>query len=131
MEADTALVRADSAAALHAETPVDVNLAAVVGPGNPEDDDSFGLDYPFEDLLVKELRVFNDIRCYAFNYFAYSLMKFFFAGILGNDFAHESFNIFLCKLVHINNFLKCSTLKLHLQVPRGQGGRCPSAGREG
>jgi hypothetical protein len=75
VEAEAALVGADGAVELDAETAVDLDLAGVVLPGHAEDDLAFGFDDAFED---------------AFEDFAGGLEEFRFAGVaglhLGQDF---------------------------------------------
>ena len=48
MEAQSALVGADGAVHLDAETTVDLNVALIVEPGHAEHDDALGLDNSFE-----------------------------------------------------------------------------------
>ena len=55
MEADTALVRAESAVALHAEAAVDMERTSVVRPGNTEYHYAFGLRNTFKYFLVNEI----------------------------------------------------------------------------
>jgi hypothetical protein len=55
MQAQTALVRANRGVKLYAETPVDLHLAAVIHPGNPELDGAFGLYDAVNDAGLDKL----------------------------------------------------------------------------
>jgi hypothetical protein len=58
VEAEPTLVGTDRAAHLHAEAPVELDLAAVVDPRDSEDDDPLGLRHAFQDLVRLKLGVF-------------------------------------------------------------------------
>ena len=57
MEAQTALVRAESAVHLHPDAAVHVDLARVVGPGDAEQDHALGLEDPLQDPALAVARV--------------------------------------------------------------------------
>ena len=57
MQAQTALVRADRAVELHAETTVDLHLALIVNPRHTEDDDALRFDEALEQGGFLILRV--------------------------------------------------------------------------
>ena len=66
---------------LHPEAAVDLKVAGVVDPGDPEDDLPFGLAEPFEDGAFEELGVAVMDRAEAFEDLGDRLVEFLFAGI--------------------------------------------------
>ena len=60
MKSEAALVRADGAVHLDAETAVDLDLALVVHPRHAEHDDPFGLEDPLHDLRLPILGIALD-----------------------------------------------------------------------
>ena len=52
MEAEPALVGSDGAAELYPEASVDVDVALVILPGNPEDDDPLGFGDSIQEVGV-------------------------------------------------------------------------------
>ena len=101
MEADTALVRAESAVALHAEAAVDMESTSVVRPGNTEYHYAFRFRNAFKYFLVNEIRICRDVWCYAFSNFTHGLMEFFLAGIACDHIRHKSVKIPFCKIIHM------------------------------
>ena len=117
MEADTALVRAESAVALHAEAAVDMERTGVVRPGDTEYHYAFRFRNAFKYFLVNEIRICRDVWCYAFSNFTHGLMEFFLAGIARDHIRHKSVKIPFCKIIHMgittNNAYK-TTKKMFL-----------------
>src|SRR5690606_31360114 len=81
MEAQAALVRAESAVEADTEPAVDVHLAAVVLPRHAEDDLPLGLADPLDDLVLRVLRVFAQDRRKRRGYLRNCLKELAFAGI--------------------------------------------------
>ena len=100
MEADSALVGPDGAVHLHTETPVDVDFTFVVEPWDTEHDDALRLRYAFEDFLVHQIGVSDDIGSHAFEHLPDCLVKLLFSRVSGDDAGHEALNIISGKLVH-------------------------------
>src|SRR5208283_431588 len=82
-------VRADRTAHLDAVTPVDLDIALIVHPGNPEHDNPLGLGYPFQYLCLPVTRITVQHRFNRFHHLTYSLMKFLFMRILRLDNRHN------------------------------------------
>src|SRR5690606_8819311 len=76
VEAQSTLVRAERAVELDPEAAVDVDLAAVVLPGHPEDDLPFGLADPLNDLGLGVFGVFAENRADAFEHLPHRLVEF-------------------------------------------------------
>ena len=100
VETDAALVRAQGAVALYAETPVDLHFATVVHPGDSEDYHPFGFHYPLHDLEAHQLRIRSDVGGDTFDHLPYGLMELRLSGIPGLDSGHEIPDKFLCETVH-------------------------------
>ena len=100
MEADSALVWSDCAAALNTISSVDLDVSFVVKPWDAEDYDSLRLYYSLEDFEVHEIRVLYDIWGNALKNFLDSLMEFFFSWVSSNQIGHETIYVVLCVLVH-------------------------------
>ena len=100
METDTALVGADGAVHLHAETAVDLDFAPVVHPRDAEDDDPLGFDHPLHDLEIKQVGISGDVGSNAFHDFADSLVEFLLARVARNDACHEPVDVVLGEFVH-------------------------------
>lgn len=81
MKADAALEGADSVVELNPEPPVNLYLALVVHPGNPEQDGPLGLHDPLVDLGLHELRMFLRRGLQGFHDLLNGLMKFRLIGI--------------------------------------------------
>ena len=92
MEPQAALVGPDGAVHLHAKTAIDLHLAVVVHPRNTEQDDSFGLDQPLEDLGLAVGRIGLDHGHHRLDHFVDGLVKLGLAGVLGDDLLHEIAN---------------------------------------
>lgn len=118
METEAALVRTDGAVHLHAEAPVDLHLAAVVHPGNAEDDDALRFDHALEDFLVQQMRIGHHIGSYALYHFTNCLMKFDLARIAGYEVRHEAVDILLSQLFHnTTNFEQAKIVKDYVLWP--------------
>ena len=63
MEAQAALVGADRAAHLHAETAVHLDFTLVILPGDTEHDDALWLDHALEELVLLIVRMLIENRC--------------------------------------------------------------------
>jgi hypothetical protein len=81
VEAQPALVGPERAVELHPEPAVDVDLAAVVLPRDPEDDLSLGLADPFDDLRVGVGRMLVDRGPDALQHLPYGLVELGLAGV--------------------------------------------------
>ena len=93
MEAQPALVGPDGAVHLDAETPVDVDLAVVVDPGDPEDDHPLGLGHTLEDLGLAVLGPGIDHRGQARVDLAYGLDELRFTGVLVLDRSYDRIDV--------------------------------------
>src|SRR5690606_29313449 len=89
MEAQAALVRAESAVEADTEPAVDVHLAAVVLPRHAEDDLPLGLADPLDDLVLRVLRVFAQDRRKRRGYLRNCLKELAFAGISALDVLND------------------------------------------
>ena len=93
MKADTALVRSDGVAVLHAPAALNPNVAAVIFPAHPEADDSIRLgDAPKDLILVIFLLVLDeveDVLCNLLNCF----VVFRLAGVARANALHELLEI--------------------------------------
>ena len=105
METDAALVGADRAVHLDPETAVDVDLAAVIHPGNAENDHPFGLYDALHDLVVQEMGIRLQIRRHAGQYLPHSLMELKLTGVLRDQVGHEGLDVLLGKFFHKNKVL--------------------------
>ena len=89
MEPQAALVGADRAVHLDAETAVDLDLALVVDPRHAEHDHPLGLDQPLENLRLAIGGGGFDDRHDRFDHFMHGLKELGLAGILGRHLLHE------------------------------------------
>ena len=89
VETQTALVGADSAVELDAVAQVGLNLTLVVNPSNPESEDAVGLDHPFDDLCLLELRMLVVNLLDGLENFLNSLKILLLKRILGLEFGHN------------------------------------------
>jgi hypothetical protein len=98
MEAQATFVRAKCAAEFNAETPVDLNFAAVILPGYPEDYLTLRLTNTLDDPALKVFRVFSYDWSEGFENFQNRLMELGFAGVAFQDFLIHCFNlrVYLC-----------------------------------
>jgi len=55
MEPKASLIRPDSRVELNSVPSVDLDVSLVVSPGDPEADNAFGFDYPFDYAFFFEL----------------------------------------------------------------------------
>ena len=115
MEADTALIWADSAARLDTEAAVDLDLSSVVHPGDAEDDDALRFNYPFQDFLVHEVGVVHHEGGYAFHNFPHGLVELFLTGIPGYNGAHEALDVIVDEFVHKKVLLTNRILFIYLR----------------
>ena len=100
METDTALVWSDGAAVLHPVSFVNLNVPFVIKPWNPEHDDSLRLDDSFENFLLHQIWMFDNVRCNAFKHLSDCLVEFLFTWVFGCQFSHEVVNVLLSVTVH-------------------------------
>ena len=100
METDAALVGADGAVHLHAVAAVDVDAAAVVGPGDAEHDDALGFDHPFQDLELHQVRIGGHVGGQALHHFADGLVEFLLARVARDHAGHEPVDVVLGEFVH-------------------------------
>src|SRR2546421_12520492 len=90
MKAQAAFVRADGAVHLDAKTSVDLDFAAVIGPGDAEEHDAFGLGHALENFCLFIFWVLLDERPDGFGDFGDSLMKLGFGWVAFFDRGEES-----------------------------------------
>ncbi|GBC86867.1 hypothetical protein HRbin12_00866 [bacterium HR12] len=93
VEAEPALVRPDRAVHLDAVPAVDLDLPAVVHPGDPEDDDALGLDDPLEDLLLAVLGVALQGELDGLRDLPHGLVELGLARVLGYDVGHQLIDV--------------------------------------
>ena len=60
MEAESALIRADGAAHLNAESAIHLDVALIVDPGDAKHDYAFRLDHALKDARFLVFRVFRE-----------------------------------------------------------------------
>ena len=101
MEAHPALVRADRVVELDPPGPIGPNLAAVVLPGDAEDDRTIGLGHPFEDLRVAVPAVVERERDERLGDLADRLVEFGFARVSPFEPVHEALDLLVCRCVHV------------------------------
>jgi len=87
------LVGAECAPELDPEPAVDLRLAGVVLPGDPEDDLAFGLAQPLEDLVFGELRVLGQHRAQRLEHLPVSLMELGMPGVPSYDLVVERLDL--------------------------------------
>ena len=85
MQAQAALVGAYRGVELHAEAAVDLDLAAVVHPGDAELHEAFRLDYAVEDSGVDQILTSVGDGGEGFEHFADGLEELFFSGVTLRD----------------------------------------------
>ena len=82
MEAQPALVRADRAIHLNAETTIDLDVSFVIEPGNAEHDYAFGFDHAFQNSAFAVFRMPLQNDAQGLKYFLNCLVKFRLGGVL-------------------------------------------------
>ena len=90
MEADTALVRAESRVVLDAVAVVHLHLILVVGPGHAEFHGAFGNHDAFEDAVLFVLGFLVEKGLHGEEHFFGSLKVFGLVGILGTKAVHNA-----------------------------------------
>ena len=83
------LIGSEGAVHFHPESPVYLDLALVVHPGHPEDDDPLGFGDPFKHRRLPVFRVMIKGGLHAGQHFLDRLVKFLFPGIPVPDIFHE------------------------------------------
>ena len=68
---------------LHAKSAVDPHVALIIRPGNPEGDDSFGLDESFQDSRLAVVRILIQDRFDAVQNLAHRLDELPFVRVSG------------------------------------------------
>ena len=97
MEAQTTLVRANSAVELYTITKVGLNLTLVVNPGYTESEDALGLNHALNNLCFLKLRMLVINLLDRLKDFTYSLQILGFAWVFSLQVGHDFLN------VHDNN----------------------------
>ena len=100
MEAYATFVGADGAVHLDTETAVDLDLAAVVHPGDTENDHALGLDDTLHDLVFDQMGVRLQVGRHAGQYLPDGLVEFKLSGVLRDQVGHERLDVLLGKLFH-------------------------------
>jgi hypothetical protein len=93
MEAQSALVRADGAVHLDAESTVDLNVALVVKPRHAEHKDALGLDHSFEQTRRLILGMLRKDQPERVEHFSNRLMELGLGGVLRFHTDHHGFNV--------------------------------------
>ena len=95
MEPETSFIGSNGRVHFYPEAPVDLHIPFVIDPGNPEDNDPFGLCNPIKDLRMLVPGILLYERDQRFSNFMNCLMKFWFCWIFGLDPGHELFNFWI------------------------------------
>ena len=85
MEAQAAFVGADGAVHFDAKAAVDLDVASVIHPRNPEHDHAFRFDDAFHDPGLPIFRMLIEDRSDRFQNFGYGLMELCFVGVVWQD----------------------------------------------
>ena len=93
MKSQAAFVRPDRTVHLDAEAPVNVELAFIVLPWNPEHNDAFRLDDSFDDLGLAIFRMLLQDERERFDDFLDGLVKFRLGRIFGLHLGQQSRNV--------------------------------------
>src|SRR5437762_5227634 len=93
MEAQSALVGADGAVHLDAESAVDLDVALVIEPWHTEHEDALGLDDAFEQARRLVLGMLREDQPERVEHFRYGLVKFGLRGVLRFHTDHHGFNV--------------------------------------
>ena len=93
VEPQAALVRADRAVHLDAEAAVDLDLAAVVDPGDAEHHHAFGLDHALEDLVIPVHGLAVEDELDRVGDLPDRLMELELAGVLRLDVRHQPIDV--------------------------------------
>ena len=102
VEAKAALVRADRAAHLDPEPSVDLDVAPIVDPRDPEHHDALGLDRPLEDLRIDVAGVPGEGQLDRFGDLLDRLVELGLAGVLGDELRHQPVHV----VTHGNSYLR-------------------------
>src|SRR5690606_11950878 len=84
-----ALVRSERAVELDAKAAVDVDLAAIVVPHDAKDDLPLGLADPFDDLVLRVLRVLAQNGAETRGDLAHGLVELGLSGVAADDIADD------------------------------------------
>ena len=116
MEAQSPLVGADGRIHLHPKASVDLDVALIVDPGNPEHDYPLWLNHALQNFGALVTRILFVKIPNRTNYFFYRLVKFIFAGSsvlqIRDEFIYICFHF--CKIKN-NIFFPAST-RLKMQT---------------
>jgi len=110
MEADAALVGADGHAVLHAVAAVDLDVAMVVDPGDPEDHDPLGLDQAVEQAVLGVLGMLGDERPQALHDFGHGLQVLGLSGIALGGTAKEFVRVLVLHFAQALSIQKSMTV---------------------
>src|SRR5690606_492774 len=91
MEAEAALVGSQSRVELHAEAAVDLNLAGVVDPRDPEDDLPLRLADPLDQGIVRIIGMLGDHPAQALQHLVNGLVELSLARIAAQDLGKDGF----------------------------------------
>ena len=100
MEANTALIRANSAIHLHPEAAVNLHLALIVHPGYTEHYHALGFNHTLKHFLLTHIRIRHHYGRNTLHYFANRLMKLILTGVLLNQVRHKGVHIRFSLLIH-------------------------------
>ena len=93
MEAQTALVGADGGVVLHAVAAVDLNIAVIIHPGDPELNDALGLHKALQQRVLLPLGMLVDHEFQRFEHFPHGLQKFRLMSVTLLDLCINPFQI--------------------------------------
>src|SRR5690606_16500353 len=94
MEPHPTFVRAQRTVELDSESAVDLNLPAVILPGHPKDQLSFGFTQSLKNLRIRELGMFGQHRAERLQDLTYGLMKLVFSLISLDNLLINRFELF-------------------------------------
>ena len=103
VEADTALVRADSAVELHAIAAVDVNFAVVIRPRHAEDDGALGLGNALQNAIILVFLIRRKHRGDGRNHLLNSLQELRLIGVFGANLIQHSCSV-ICHMCGATGF---------------------------
>ena len=89
MEAETSLVRADSAVILYAVAEVYMDFTVVINPRYTESDDTLWLYETLDNLSALKLRMLIIYVFHGFEYLTNCLKVFIFTWVLGSQVLHN------------------------------------------
>ena len=93
VKAQSTLVGADGIVELHPCATIDANIAGVVLPADPEDDDSIGFGHALKNMRFLVLGVFFHEGQDGLGHFVDGLVKFFLSGVTAHKPGHKGVEV--------------------------------------